>query len=121
MLVNKIILYYDERSKKHQIFLIHLLTNLLRMTTNENLKATLKSVASYSAKRTVSHLREFTMANKAPRYFKTSVNIFQSIWRNIPDHSNLPSLTCSFTFLFAYEQICKHNVTSSLSCNGLNF
>jgi hypothetical protein len=48
-----------------KLFFLHLQTNLIRMTTNQNLEAILKSGASYSAKRSVSHLREFTMANKA--------------------------------------------------------
>lgn len=104
-----------------KLSLLHLQKNLFRMKTNQNLEATLKGGASFSAKRSVSHLREFTMANKALQYFETSVNIFHSIWRNIPDNSNLPSLTYSFTFLFVYDQICKHNMTSALRCSGLNF
>jgi hypothetical protein len=49
------------------------------MKTYQNLEAILKSGVSYSAKGSVSHLQEFNMANKALRYFETSVNIFQSI------------------------------------------
>jgi hypothetical protein len=98
-----------------------LLRTLIRRTSCQNLETILKSDTSSTPKWSVAYLRGFTLLNKALRSVVTSVNIFQSTRFTIPDGSIFVPRTCSFTFLFFVDQICKHKVTSALNCCVLHF